>query len=261
MATGQKMFTHVKHDGNPSLPLGFAVTAEWAAQSIDKQSGPFIVIHGAHVDPAPTKSAAIKLVREVLGRVAVGVSVHVRSASSSEMLKMRRIPLVPSYLDPFRDANISAARINGGVDYCGSGPVYPFGNAVILNVGRPSGTSTFGGDMAVYELLDGPGQGLKVFFAEHYRTRGGYANGDHVTVDDVLWDMYSCIEIGWSDGRGSVAWDSADHSIEGERTAYGENMNDLLVAVGSVAGLATGRPITGPLPAAYPRNWKELLAA
>jgi hypothetical protein len=260
--SAEKLFTHVKHDGNPSLPMGFAATADWAEAAIAKQSGPFIVVRGPYTHTVTSRAEAAKLVREVLGKVAVGVSVHVRSASSSEMLKMRRIPIVPSYLDPFRDANISAARINGGVDYCGSGPVYPIGNAVILNVGRPSGTSTFGSDMAVYELLDGPGRGLKVFFAEHYRTRGGYANGDHVTVDDVLWDMYSCIEIGWSDGRGSVAWDSASHSIEGERTAYGENMNDLLVALGSVAGLATGRPITMlPLPAAYPKDWKKALAA
>lgn len=257
--SSEKQFTHVKPDGNQSAPFGYAKTLAWAGKAISREEGPFIVVRGPYTHTVDSRIAAVKLVRELLGKIGVGVSIHVRSASGAAIIKMRRVQPEAGYRDPFRDANISAARIDAGVDYCGSGPVYPIGNAVILNVGKPSGTSTFGDDIAVYQLLDGPGEGLKVFFAEHYNTAAGYKAGDYVTPDDVLYNMYSCIEIGWSDGRGSLAWDISPTSIEGQRTAYGQNMNDLLVALGCISGLTLDKPITMSLPPEYPRNWKDLV--
>lgn len=159
-----------------------------------------------------------------------------------------------TYSDPFRDATITPARIDAGVDYCGSGPVHPIGDAIVTNVGRPSGTSTFGTDMPVYQLLDGPGQGKFVFFDEHCVIEPGYRNGDHVSIHTVLYRMTGCIEIGWSDGVGSMAWNSGAYS-EGQLSALGRNFSDLLVALGCVGGLTLGRPVTGSLPAGWPEDW------
>jgi hypothetical protein len=166
-------------------------------------------------------------------------------------------PVSKFYKDPFRDATYSAARIDAGVDYCGSGPVYAIGPAVITHAGTPSNTSTFGSDMSVYRLTSGPAAGKYVFFAEHYNNAPALRDGAIVDSNTVLYNMNGgCIEIGWSDGNGSIAWDQAPGSIEGQLTAFGKNFNELLVALGTKPGLVLSRPVSGTLPPGWPTSWK-----
>lgn len=134
---------------------------------------------------------------------------------------------------------------------CGNGPVHPIGKAKITHKGTPSHDATFGSDMSVYQLLEGPAKGKYVFFAEHYDNAKGWKTGKIVNTSDVLYHMNGCIEIGWSDGRGSMAWD-LDSSIEGQRTVWGQNMSDLLESLGAKPGLVLGRKLTMRLPAGWP---------
>lgn len=155
------------------------------------------------------------------------------------------------YQNPFRDANISPARIDGGVDYCGTGPVYFLGKAKVIHRGTPSNTSTFGSDLTIYQLLEGPAKGKYVFFGEHYNVVNR-STGDIVTSNDIMGTMTGCIEIGWGDSDGSMAW-GIDNGIEGELTAWGLNFNQLLVALGCISGTFSGRPTTMSLPPGWPQ--------
>lgn len=147
------------------------------------------------------------------------------------------------------------ARIDAGVDVCGSGPVHPLGDAIVTNVGRPSGTSTFGSDMPVYQLLDGPAAGKYIYFDEHCVIEPGYRTGSRVTTDTILYRMTGCIEIGWSDGVGSSAWNSGSYG-EGQLSALGQNFSDLLVTLGCPPGLNLNRPVVGS--AAGLPDWKAI---
>ncbi len=93
-----------------------------------------------------------------------------------------------------------------------------------------------------------------VFFAEHYSVRAGIQPGVKVTKDTVLYDMHGqCVEMGWAtaDGSGSLGWSELDYH-EGELSAIGLNMDQLVRSTGGPAGLILGRPTSGHLPPGWP---------
>lgn len=253
-----KRFIFEKGGGGDSRPFGLAKVLEAAARQVKVGKGAFRVTRsGDYHHPGLSRSAALSLTKEILKTIPIGGGVVVRDAGGSKVFQARRIETVP-YKNPFRDvAGLWPLRVDGGVDYSGNGPVYALGNGIITNVGTPSRTLTFGSDMAVYQLTDGPAKGKYVFFAEMYFNMPGLHNGMKVNSDTALYRMDGPIEIGWSDGRGSIAWDSAGRSIEGERTAYGQNMSDLLESLDCPPGLTLGRSVTMRLPAGWPTDWAK----
>ena len=258
----QSVFTVTVGKRKPSKPRGLLRT-NLALRGIFRKS-PGMVRYRAPNRPysAPvSRIAARKWAKGRLKRTPAGGQLIFRLGDGTRVV-VKAVAPAAVYRDPFRDAVYTAARIDAGVDYCyagGSGKVYAIGPGVIVNVGTPSHTSTFGSDMSVYRLTAGPAKGKCVFFAEHYNNVGSHKAGDHIDANTVLYMMNGgCIEIGWSDGRGSMAWNSGNYS-EGQLSALGANFSNLLGALGSKPGLTLGRSVTGTLPAGFPKTWKGLV--
>lgn len=250
-----KRFSFVKGDDSWSQPLGIGKVMQAAARSVKVGHGAFTVIRGSHYrHPNLDRQHALIVAKECLKAVSIGAGVVIRDGSENKVFQAKRLETLP-YKNPFRDVGgLWPLRIDAGVDYSGNGVVYPLGNAVLTHVGTPSRTLTFGDDMSVYQLLDGPAKGKFVFFAEMYFNMPNLHNGMHVTADTPLYRMDGPIEIGWSDGHGAMAWD-LDGTIEGERTVWGQNFSDLLEALDCQPGQILGRPLTMTLPRDWPTDW------
>ncbi|HEX7996563.1 MAG TPA: hypothetical protein VF506_21810 [Streptosporangiaceae bacterium] len=169
------------------------------------------------------------------------------------------------YKNPFRDiTGMIPERIDQGVDFGGTGPIYALGDAVITqatatNYGWP------GGGWITYRLTSGPGKGLMVFVAEYIRPT--VSAGQHVTADTVIANMYpggGGIESGWAMANGFTAESQLAEAggISGAGpfpTNVGMNFEELLQALGVPAGNNRGDSPSGLLPAQYPRDWASAL--
>lgn len=168
----------------------------------------------------------------------------IASASSSGTLP---------YRNPLRSiSSLKAGRIDQGVDYSGSGPVYALGKGTVVNrfnKGWP------GGAFISYRLADGPAKGYVVYVAENLTPR--VARGQRVTTNTVLGtlhDAYPNMEIGWSANAGTgFAWCHHGY-VEGHSTVCGLNMNKLLGVLGAPSGYKQPGFVTGHLPPRLP-NW------
>ena len=157
------------------------------------------------------------------------------------------------YANPFRSvAGLSAQRVDSGVDYAGSGPVYAVGNGVVLNVYAADWP---GGTFIAYQLGDGPAAGLVVYTAEDLNPH--VSVGSRVTANTVIGEMYGGphgIEIGWADGSripNAMARSSGQYH-GGNSTAFGYNFSRFLQALGAPGGILQNNP-TGTLPAGWPQ--------
>lgn len=241
-----------------SDPVGITKLMEIATKRLVVGEGPFKVVKdGKDGHPHLTKKEALKEFRSEIVNASEGVEIVLRNPSKVLLSAhyTQKVVNKSYYKNPFH-GDYTSARIDAGVDYCGTATVHPIGKAKILHVGTPSHTSTFGSDMAVYELLEGPAKGKRVFFAEHYNNIGNHHDGDIVDVNTPLYKMNGCIEIGWADDNGSLAWGSGLYH-EGELSVIGENFSKFMVALGAKPGLALGRPVTGHLPPGYPDSWAD----
>ena len=164
----------------------------------------------------------------------------------------------PGYLDPFRDVNgLIPERIDMGVDFAGSGPVYALGNAVITNA---TGTNFGwpGGGWITYQLTDGPGAGLTVFVAEDVTPT--VQVGQHVSSSTVIANMFAGgdgIETGWAQQSGLSAESQLLEAggIGGGGpfpTRIGVNFEELLQSLGVPAAPNRTQAPYGLLPANYP---------
>jgi len=166
------------------------------------------------------------------------------------------------YANPLAHArNVVGQRIDMGVDYDGTGPIDAIGNAHVTFAGTHIGggwtcsTSVNGG--VVYELTDGPDQHKYVYVTEDVTPT--VKAGQTVRAGQPIATFASagasgCIETGWSsgpgpspialqdggfgDGSGCAAW----------RTAAGDNMSDLIHALGGPYGTCRDQPIRGHYP-------------
>jgi murein DD-endopeptidase MepM/ murein hydrolase activator NlpD len=156
------------------------------------------------------------------------------------------------YADPLRSIRgLTPERIDMGVDYSGYGPIYAIGDGVVLTTTVPGWP---GGTMIVYQLTDGPANGLVVYAAEDIAPLVHV--GDTVTAGSVLGLMYlgpDGIETGWGDPSvigNTLAGDT--HQFDGANTtAFGANFSELLHLLGAPRGIPQNHPPTGTLP----RNW------
>ena len=151
-----------------------------------------------------------------------------------------------SYRNPLRGVtNINASRIDQGVDYSGTGPVYALGDGVVETSTNSAGWPT--GHFIAYKLTNGPAAGLYVYVAEHCQNL--IPNGTHVTSSTRICTMYNgctsngeCgMEIGWSAQR-------SNYSVAAGYANYGKNFSKLMAAFGSkYQGTYNGFSL-GPVP-------------
>jgi len=166
--------------------------------------------------------------------------------------------LETSYVNPLRGVTgLTPERIDQGVDYAGSGPIYAIGNGVVVNTynsGWP------GGAFISYRLTDGPAEGDVVYVAENVVP--AVSVGEQVTPATVLGtliDAYPDMETGWADPPGygdtlamaAGQWSSYDDAND-IPTAYGTNFSQLLASLGAPGGLSLAAPVSGTLPAGWP---------
>ena len=157
------------------------------------------------------------------------------------------------YANPLRSTGgLTPERIDSGVDFAGSGPVYAVGNGVVLNV---YASDWPGGTFIAYRLSDGPAAGLVVYTAEDLNPQ--VAVGAAVTANTVIGQMYGGphgIEMGWADGARlpNAMARSAGQYHGGNSTAFGANFSRFLQALGAPGGVLEGNP-TGTLPPGWPQ--------
>ena len=164
------------------------------------------------------------------------------------------------YLNPLRAVTgLVPERIDEGVDFAGTGPVYALGNAVVTNAGWNAGWP--GGGWITYRLTDGPDAGLMVYLAEDVTPT--VQIGQHVTAATVIarmWNGGDGIETGWAQATGLSAESELPEAggIGGGGpfpTMVGLNFDLLLQLLGVPAAPNAGGAAYGVLPAKYPARW------
>jgi hypothetical protein len=165
------------------------------------------------------------------------------------------------YDNPLRAiSGLIPERIDQGVDFGGTGPIYAIGDAVITkatsdNYGWP------GGGWITYRLTDGPAAGLTVFVAEDVLPT--VSVGATVTAHTVIANMFdggAGIETGWAMASGFTAESQTPEagSISGAGpfpTQVGLNFEELLQALGVPAANNRSDYPYGLLPLGYPTDW------
>jgi hypothetical protein len=165
------------------------------------------------------------------------------------------------YRNPLRNiSGLLPERVDMGVDFGGSGPIYPIGDGVITNA---TGTSSGwpGGGWITYRLTDGPGAGLMVYVAEDVTPN--VQVGQTVTPSTPIATMFiggAGIETGWAmpDGSSAESQLPVAGGISGGGpfpTDVGLNFDSLLTTLGVPAAPNAGQSGNGILPSNYPTNW------
>ena len=164
------------------------------------------------------------------------------------------------YVNPLRAvAGLVPERIDEGVDFAGTGPVYALGDAVVTNAGENSGWP--GGGWITYRLTDGPDAGLMVYLAEDVTAT--VQIGQRVTPTTVIANMFNGgdgIETGWAQPTGVSAESELPEAggIAGGGpfpTRIGVNFDQVLQLLGVPAAPNATQAPFGLLPANYPTSW------
>lgn len=176
------------------------------------------------------------------------------------------------YENPLRDVSgLTPLRIDQGVDYEGTGPVYAMGDGTVISVnttdsGWPGlgtsctdGTPPCNGAFIKYKLTDGPAAGDYVYFAEDCRPV--VTPGETLTVNTVICNMYeggTNIETGWTTAAAGEATLAQAQYIAGGQgnyaTSAGQNFSALLKSLQAPPGLIQGNAAPDTL-AGYP-SWQ-----
>ena len=167
----------------------------------------------------------------------------------------------PAYRNPVRDVSgLIPERIDMGVDFGGSGPVYALGDAVVT--GATTGSAGWpGGGWITYRLTDGPDAGRMVYLAEDVTPT--VQTGQRVTSGTVIATMFNGgggIETGWAMPDGSSAESQLPEAggISGGGpfpTMIGLNFEEMLQAAGVPAANNRSDSPSGTLPSGYPTSW------
>lgn len=168
-------------------------------------------------------------------------------------------PAAPGYLNPLRAVSgLVPERVDQGVDFAGTGPVYAIGDAVVTGaMGASSGWP--GGGWVSYQLTDGPDAGLVVYVAEDVTPT--VQAGQHVSSAAVIANMYNGgdgIETGWAAAQTSLTAESQMPEAGGIGAGgpfpamVGLSFDGLLQSLGVPASPGAGTSGYGTLPAGYP---------
>jgi murein DD-endopeptidase MepM/ murein hydrolase activator NlpD len=168
-------------------------------------------------------------------------------------------PAASGYLNPLRAVSgLVPERVDQGVDFAGTGPVYAIGDAVVTDaMGGSSGWP--GGGWVSYQLTDGPDAGLVVYVAEDVTPT--VQAGQHVSSATVIANMYNGgdgIETGWAAAQTSLTAESQMPEAGGIGAGgpfpamVGLSFDGLLQSLGVPASPGAGTSGYGTLPAGYP---------
>jgi hypothetical protein len=181
-------------------------------------------------------------------------------ASQQPLIVSSGIAVTPHYLNPLRDvAGLVYERIDQGVDFSGTGPVYALGDGIVTNATAYS--PGWSGGWITYQLTDGPAQGLTVYVAENVTPT--VQVGQAVTAYTVVGNMFDGaegIETGWAQPTGLSAESQLGEAggiggLGPFPTAVGTNFDQLLISVGVSPAPNYGQGPFGILPANYPTAW------
>jgi murein DD-endopeptidase MepM/ murein hydrolase activator NlpD len=170
------------------------------------------------------------------------------------------VAVAPIYLNPLRNVNeLVLERVDQGVDFSGTGPVYALGDGIVTSATGDAGGWP-GGGWITYQLTNGPGQGLIVYVAEDITP--SVQVGQYVTPSTVLGYMFEGgdgIETGWAALNGLAASELSEAAATGDAyafpTASGINFDELLQSLGVPPAPNFDQPASGYLPANYPTSW------
>jgi hypothetical protein len=166
-----------------------------------------------------------------------------------------------AYRNPLRGTSgLVPERVDQGVDFSGSGPVYALGDGVVINATDGYSTGWPGGGWISYRLTDGPDAGLVVYLAEDVTPT--VAAGQHVSPTTVIGNMFDGadgIETGWAQ---SVPFEPESQlpqagGIGGGGpfpTRVGLSFEELLRSLGVPAATNVDQPASGLLPPNYPAS-------
>jgi hypothetical protein len=140
------------------------------------------------------------------------------------------------YRNPLRGVSgLVPERVDMGVDYSGSGPVYALGPGVITstqNAGWP------GGGFIAERLTAGPLAGHYVYMAENVSP--AVRIGDHVTADTEIGQIHGGIETGFASPPGTGNALGASQFTGNNATAYGAAYSKILARLGAPPGTVSG---------------------
>lgn len=249
--------------GVPAATHLAGATARPAAMSqvhsLDSLAGSYLgtqltqQVRSAHLDtPSPAATA---------GAHAAARPSPPAPAHAPARLAARQAPAAPAYRNPLRDVSgLIPERVDMGVDFGGSGPVYALGDGVVTNADG-SNAGWPGGGWITYRLTDGPDAGMMVFLAEDVTP--SVQVGQQVTPSTVIATMYNGgdgIETGWAMASGLSAESQLPEAggISGNGpfpTMIGMNFEELLQWLGVPAGNNATQSAYGTLPPNYPTSW------
>jgi hypothetical protein len=167
------------------------------------------------------------------------------------------VALSSGYRNPLRGiSGLVPERIDEGVDFSGTGPVYAIGDAIVTNAGENAGWP--GGGWITYRLTDGPDSGLMVYVAEDVTAT--VQIGERVSSSTVIANMFNGgdgIETGWAQQSGLSAESELAEAggIAGlgpYPTKVGVSFDNLLRSLGVPTAPNFGQSPYGLLPARYP---------
>jgi hypothetical protein len=243
------------------------------SREIEQGEGPFRVVRGDwYSHPDLTRTRALRVFRTVLTEnLEIGEFVHVNRGAGAQVFRCKRVAPPAEYRNPLRDCvNLQPRRQDMGVDYAVSkdSPIYAIGPGKITDYRKTSGWPRHKlgdglGSYIAYRFTDGPAKDKYVYLAENITLASDLKVGSKVNTKTVIAKLHPQIancEMGWADAdsNGHLALAFGEYQ-EGQRTRAGDNFSKFMVALGAPAGFASGRPISGTLPANWPKGWDTLV--
>jgi hypothetical protein len=171
-------------------------------------------------------------------------------------------PVNQRYCNPYRGvASLRAERIDQGVDYGGSGPIYALGPGTIDLYMNRTDTGWPGNTFVSYKITAGPAMGKVIYLAENLDLNPALKAGSFVYGGTVLGTLVNASpdsESGW--GVAGAGY-TAEHAcyVEGCDTPLGDNFNELLTCLHATPGLP-GSGGCCPQPTGWPTDWCPMLA-
>jgi hypothetical protein len=217
---------------------------------------------GAERMATRTKARTLQLKHKLDHRLAVLKALNRKEGNLLPLLTLEQLAHGGHpYENPLRQVNgLVPERIDMGVDFAGTGPVYAIGAGVVMQA-KACCSGWPGGGWITYQLTDGPAVGEVVYLAEDVIPT--VQPGQKVTPQTEIGHMTggsSGIETGWAmlDSGSAESQLAEAGGIGGAGpfpTAIGMNFESLLRVLGVPAAPNLGDPISGLVPSRYQTDW------